>query len=364
VSERWLVDRPAVDALRRALARERVLLEIGGEQGEPDWRAVTGAEPFDWSPPSALAGAKRFFFPPRETLLSWRGDELVEATPRPSRFVLFGVRPCDLAAIAVQDRVFAGDPWYARRRADALLVGLDCLAACAGGFCRDVEAGPFAHAGFDLQLTPLGAERVVVTVGSARGHDAFAAAGLAPLGVAGAQLGAAAAGGADAAGAESASGDVASVDAGLGEALAAAEAAARASFPERAFVARAQARLARGEIADAEWQALGPACFACTGCTSLCPTCSCFTVVDEACGEEGVRARVWDSCLLDGFQREASGHHPAPRPGDRVRRFWQHKLSRDFVPALGRVGCVGCGRCEVTCPGSIGALHVLARLGA
>lgn len=332
MSERRLVDRPAVDALRRALARARVLLEVGVEHGEPDWRPVSGGEPFDWRPPIALAGAKRFFFPPSETLLSWQADAVVAATAPASPFVLFGVHPCDLAAIAVQDRVFARDPWYARRRAGALLVGLDCLAACAGGFCRDLDAGPFAHTGFDLKLTPLDGQRVVVTVGSTRGREVLAAAGL--------------------------------DDARLGAALAAAEAEARASFPERPFVARAQARLERGEIGDAEWQALGPACLACTGCTSLCPTCSCFTVVDEAQGDEGVRTRVWDSCLLEGFQREASGHHPAPRPGDRVRRFWQHKLSSDFVPALGRLGCVGCGRCDVTCAGSIGALHVLARLGA
>ncbi len=116
-------------------------------------------------------------------------------------------------------------------------------------------------------------------------------------------------------------------------------------------------------VTDAEWQSLGHACFACTGCTNLCPTCSCFTVVDEVRETSGERVRVWDSCLLEGFQREASGHHPAPRPGDRVRRFWYHKLSDDYLPRFGRSGCVGCGRCDVTCPGSIGALKVFHALG-
>ena len=135
--------------------------------------------------------------------------------------------------------------------------------------------------------------------------------------------------------------------------------------PSRSKPDRGIARVRSGEVHDDEWQALGPACLACTGCTSVCPTCSCFAVVDEASTPDaGSRVRVWDSCLLEGFQREASGHHPAPRPGDRVRRFWYHKLSSDFVPACRRIGCVGCGRCDVTCPGSIGALSVLRRLGA
>jgi formate hydrogenlyase subunit 6/NADH:ubiquinone oxidoreductase subunit I len=143
----------------------------------------------------------------------------------------------------------------------------------------------------------------------------------------------------------------------------AAEARARASFPARPFIARAIARLDASAIGDEEWQALGPACFACTGCTSLCPTCSCFTIVDEPHARGGERVRHWDSCLLEGFQREGSGHHPSPRAGDRVRRFWQHKLANEFVADRGRIGCVGCGRCDVACPGSIGALRVLEALG-
>ena len=205
-----------------------------------------------------------------------------------------------------------------------------------GSRLREVDAGPFAHGGFDLNLTPLDGGRVMIELGSARGREALAAAGVtAPA-----------------------------PDHAAREALAAAEVEARATFPLRPFVARAIERLNAGAIGDDEWQALGPACFACTGCTSLCPTCSCFTVVDETHDGGGERARHWDSCLLEGFQREASGHTPAPHAGDRVRRFWTHKLEQRFVAACGRLGCVGCGRCDVTCPGGIGALGVMARLGA
>ncbi|MBY0277938.1 4Fe-4S dicluster domain-containing protein, partial [Candidatus Binatia bacterium] len=139
------------------------------------------------------------------------------------------------------------------------------------------------------------------------------------------------------------------------------------SFADDAALRRGLARVA-GEpgappVQDDEWQQLGPLCFACTGCTTLCPTCSCFTIVDEVCGSGGVRCRLLDSCLLEGFQREASGHNPSARPGDRVRRFWTHKLGASFTRHMGRPGCVGCGRCDVTCPGSIGARAVLSRLG-
>jgi formate hydrogenlyase subunit 6/NADH:ubiquinone oxidoreductase subunit I len=322
--------REALDALRRSLARERVLYEVR----DLDWAPSTGDTPFDYDAPLPLSGAKRFFFPPRETLLRWHGEEVSAAEPEPSPFALFGLRACDLTAIAYQDRFFAADPWYARRRGAAFLVGVNCRAACAGGFCADVDAGPFVRAGYDLAVTPLSDGRLFVEVGTPAGGAALGRAGI----------------------------DAPAADDATRARFEACYAEALASFPPRPFVRRAIARVDAHEIADDEWQALGPACFACTGCTSLCPTCSCFTVVDEARGAEGERVRVWDSCLLEGFQREASGHHPAPRPGDRVRRFWYHKLSGDFVD-FGRPGCVGCGRCDVTCPGSIGALRVLGALG-
>ena len=325
----------AVDTLRRSLARERALYEVRRDGGGADWCATDGAPPFDREAALPLGGAKRFFFPPRETLMRWQGDAVAAAVPAPAPFALFGLRSCDLTAIAYQDRFFADDPWYVRRRAAAMLVGTNCLAACGGGFCAEVDAGPFARMGFDLNLTVLPDGRVFVEVGSAAGAGALERAGLAPR----------------------------PADAAAGAAFEGRQRAALETFPPRRFVRRAIARVNEREIGDDEWQALGPSCFACTGCTSLCPTCSCFTVVDHAEGGSGERTRVWDSCLLEGFQREASGHHPAPRPADRVRRFWYHKLSHDFA-GFDRPGCVGCGRCDVTCPGSIGALRVLASLGS
>ncbi len=335
MTDRILTDRAGVDALRRTLARDRTLLEVRPGDAGTEWQTVDGSAPFAWDAPSPIAGAKRFFFAPRETLFRWQGSsvEPVQAIPKP--FVLFGVHACDLAAIAHQDRFFAGDAWYAARRDAALLVGLNCRTACTGGFCRDVDAGPFARSGFDLNLTPLDGDAVAIEIGTDAGRRALAAANVRET----------------------------PVDDAVRAAFAAAARGALDSFPERPFIAAAIDRLRSARVVDDEWETLGPACFACTGCTSVCPTCSCFTTADHVRDEGGERVRLWDSCLLEGFQREASGHHPAPRPADRVRRFWYHKLSDDFVPPCPRIGCVGCGRCDVTCPGSIGALHVLRTLG-
>jgi len=72
--------------------------------------------------------------------------------------------------------------------------------------------------------------------------------------------------------------------------------------------------------------------------------------------------RFWDSCLYEAFQREASQHNPSKQAGSRLRRFWTHKFSQSTLNTFGRYGCVGCGRCDMTCPGVIGAHAIMKRM--
>jgi sulfhydrogenase subunit beta (sulfur reductase) len=335
-----VTDDAGVARLRAALARRRVLYEVDDDaEGGAAWRPCDASAPFNWAARLPLEGVKRFFFPQSETLLAWHDATLRAVHPQRTPFALFGIRACDATALAYQDRFFACDPHYAARRRHAVVVAVNCLTACAGGFCVEVDAGPFARAGFDLALTRLAPDTIAVEIASSAGAKAL----------------------------DSAHVEVRLLTDDDEQALSRALESACASFAPVPGMQRAIARIAERDgspsVTDDEWQRLGPSCFACTGCTSLCPTCSCFTIEDEVRGDAGVRRRVWDSCLLEGFQREASGHHPAPRPGDRVRRFWTHKFGATFERGFERFGCVGCGRCDVTCPGSIGARRVLAQLG-
>jgi ferredoxin len=127
------------------------------------------------------------------------------------------------------------------------------------------------------------------------------------------------------------------------------------------------------------WKGVGERCSECGGCAFVCPTCSCFNVVDvEAPGSEvaepaeglfptapaGVtaaprdgrweRVRLRDNCILPGFVREAGGGYPRWTCGERcVTRFF-HKLSWQFHARMGAPGCTGCGRCILTCLGEEG----------
>ena len=122
---------------------------------------------------------KQELLPPRVRLWQARrenGGLAVEEEPPaavPTAFV--GVRPCELAAIAIQDRVFLGGSYvdrdYAARRADVFIVAVDCGDPSSLCFCTSVGGGPGATEGFDLALTELldGGHRFLVRSGSPAG---------------------------------------------------------------------------------------------------------------------------------------------------------------------------------------------------
>ncbi|MRR39590.1 hypothetical protein EG829_34055, partial [bacterium] len=75
------------------------------------------------------------------------------------------------------------------------------------------------------------------------------------------------------------------------------------------------------------------------------------------------RSRMWDSCQLDGFMREASGHNPLGTEALRTRRRIHHKLAAD-PERWGEISCFLCGRCDAVCPTGIGIFAVARELVA
>jgi sulfhydrogenase subunit beta (sulfur reductase) len=283
---------------------------------------------------------KPFFFAAEETLVELRregrGFTAAEVAPAAPRLAFIGVRACDLAALAVQDRIFLHDRFrdthYAARRKDALLVAVNCTRSAPTCFCTSMGTGPEASKGFDLALTEM-EDGFVVRVGSAAG-DVLAAK---------LKLGAAS------------------------EAQAAGEReriARCAQGMQRRLDVSDLPRLLYEEAENPRWKDVAARCLSCTNCTMVCPTCFCHTVLDveELDGNLSRRVRKWDSC----FSLEHAHIHGInfrPKIHDRYRQWLTHKLA-SWIDQFGTSGCVGCGRCITWCPVGIDLTEEVAAIRA
>jgi ferredoxin len=253
---------------------------------------------------------------------------------------LFGVRGCDLRAIAVQDKVFLHGPHvdavYAARRAGTFIVAVDCGEPGGTCFCVSMGTGPSAGPGYDLALTELDANagpahRFVVRAGSARGQTVVDRLVLA-----------------------------AATDADRSDADAVV-ATARTKMGRAMDPAAARAALASHRESP-HWQDVAQRCLTCANCTMVCPTCFCTTVEDtsDLSGDIAERWRLWDSCFTLGFSHVVGGP-VRESAGARYRQWISHKLS-SWYEQFEESGCVGCGRCITWCPVGIDITAEVAAL--
>jgi ferredoxin len=298
---------------------------------------------------------KNFLFPPRETLArydrldgSWRETAVADESPP---LAVIGVRACDLAALAVQDRVFIRDDYvdeaYARRRAGLFIVAVQCRRAVATCFCHSMGTGPAVTAGFDLALTEHD-EGFAVEVGSARGAailaDVAARTPLVPCAAA----------------------DVESARAVPRDLAAGMHARApTADAPRPRSLDTAGIRdLLFANLAHPRWQAVADRCLSCTNCTLVCPTCFCHSVDDVAdlSGDHATRERRWASCFTLDHGRMNDGN-ARPTTASHYRQWLVHKFA-GWIDQFGTSGCTGCGRCITWCPVGIDVTEEVAAIRA
>ena len=260
-----------------------------------------------------------------------------EAQPRhPLAFV--GVRACELAAIAVQDRVLLDDkyrdPIYEGRRAGVFTIAVQCTQSAATCFCASMGTGPWVQSA-DLVLTELvgskGGHRFVAWARSNRGAEVFAELPTAPATEQDSKE-------ADAAVAAAAGEQVRSIDtAGIKELL-------------------------YQNFEHPRWGNVAGRCLTCANCTMVCPTCFCTTVEDvsDVTGDHAERWRRWDSCFTQSFSY-IHGGSVRTSTQSRYRQWMTHKLA-SWIDQFGSSGCVGCGRCITWCPVGIDITEEVAAI--
>lgn len=338
--------------LRRLVAQLQHTHDVWAPQPDP----ASGQVFFDrltdadrWSPGTPLPAMppKEAFLPQMDCILRYRYDrQRQEATLWPSvderPKALVGIRPCDLAGLQCLDRFLIGqdfvDEVYLAHRRKTLIVVETCTEPFPHCFCVCTDSGPAPREGYDLNITDIGDGNEPLYLAEAGSDEGRALAEAGGWPVAGRR----------------------EVDRGR-------EVVDRsiARFPDlakknKAWISRTMNRVTTGFIKPGTWEYVGRQCFECGGCSFVCPTCSCFTIEDVACGADvWERLRTRDSCSLEGYTRMAGDHNPRKPVEDRRNKRFFCKLSYAQSKKYLRPGCVGCGRCVWVCPGDIGMPNVV-----
>ena len=269
---------------------------------------------------------KRQTFAPREHLLTIerkkKGFTVESITPHQNKTALIGVRPCDLAGLKIQDRIFLHeqfpDPYYRVRRENLFLVAVNCTRAHATCFCASMGTGPEAQSEYDLVLTE-SENDFLVQAGTSEGLLIFRALQLSP-----------------------ASPDRVQKDDNRIAACASSQTRKtnHAQLPRDLYEAHDHP----------QWDRVANRCLACTNCTMVCPTCFCHAVEEtpDLNRQTTERVRAWDSCFTQNHGY-IHGKNFRPTIKDRYRMWLTHKVA-SWIDQFGASGCVGCGRCITWCP--------------
>lgn len=269
---------------------------------------------------------KRLLYPPVSEMgtATLKDDGWHFETPQTvsPRYAFLGVRACDLAAIEVQDRVFAKNEYvdaaYTRRRDAAFIIVIQCSTAASTCFCTSMDTGPECSSGFDLVMTET-SEGFVIRAGSDRGEQIL-------------------------------------------NSLETMEATDLQCSHEKAEIDNARVLLSkhlntvgiydllRDNLEHPNWDRVAKRCLSCANCTLVCPTCFCSSVqeVSNLSQSEVSRVRNWDSCFNIDFSYTAGGIIRNDIRS-RYRQWLTHKLAT-WYDQFDVSGCVGCGRCITWCP--------------
>ena len=326
--------------LYAAIAKNQSLYLPVKSAGKTNFARWTDSVQPDIDTLKTVKSPKDAFFPQCENLYTVRREEgklkLTAEALESESFVVFGIRPCDVRALSVLDKVFLSQPidtYYAARREHGILVSLACGRPETSCFCGtfgidcaqpegDVATWLWEEYLYWKPLTEKG-EALTNTL-----YDLLEEAEDAPV----------------------------------EQAKEAIRAICERLPLKELSLEKWGAQAAHDNFDSPLWEELYKGCLACGTCTFVCPTCQCYDIKDYNTGNGVQRYRCWDSCMYSDFTMMAHGNNRNSQM-QRFRQRFMHKLA--YFPANndGAFSCVGCGRCVDKCPSHLNIVKVIKAFG-
>ncbi|UCD83490.1 MAG: 4Fe-4S dicluster domain-containing protein, partial [Deltaproteobacteria bacterium] len=252
------------EIIERIRAGREVFAPVRGKEGV-NFRLIFDSNQVALDFDNTLLSAKSVFFPPEETLLSFRmGKGSTELEPGEKKIperILWGVRPCDLRGFELLDKVLGEgefrDPSYLERRDKTTIVAYACSQAFPTCFCTSLGGSPTDSRGSDAILFRVDSLIMIRSV-TAKGEELLRL--ISPL-------------------VEDATAD----DEALIPQM---EKKAGESVTKSIDISRVSERLPQ-IFESGYWKKAAYPCLNCGTCTYVCPTCTCFDIQDESLHGEG-----------------------------------------------------------------------------
>ena len=289
---------------------------------------------------NTVRSPKDFFFPQTEDLMKFKTEgkniEVIDIRTEGEKFVIFGVRACDVKSFDILDRVFLSEPvdsFYAQRRQNGVIISMACTKPSETCFCKTFGIDPATSAG-DISAWKTDSE-VFFEANTEKGEALLNS--IASL-------------------LETC--DTAVVDEQKDKINAIMDKLPLKNLTTDSFGGGKTEEL----FNSPEWDELSQTCLGCGTCTFVCPTCQCYDIKDFNTGNGVVRFRCWDSCMYSEFTRMAHGNNRLTQK-ERFRQRFMHKLVYYPENNDGMFSCVGCGRCLAKCPISMNIVKVMKKIG-
>lgn len=328
-----------LSALFRLIAQEQELFLPIKKANQVNFGLWSEDAQVDLETLKTVKSPKDVFFPQSETLYTCVKDgKKISIEPeqlKDNAFVVFGMKPCDVRAVDVLDKVFLSDPcdsFYKARREHGTIVSLACSEPSESCFCK----------AFGIDCTEPTSDVAIWLIDDTLYWKSITEKGDA-LTKKVEQL-------------------FETTNTTDDDKLEQTKKSVK-DIVEKLPYSNLSLDGWNGDVLMEKfnspiWEELYKPCLACGTCTFVCPTCQCYDIKDFNTGHDVKRYRCWDSCMYSDFTMMAHGNNRNSQM-QRFRQRFMHKLV--YFPANndGMYSCVGCGRCVDKCPSSLNIVKVI-----
>jgi ferredoxin len=273
-----------------------------------------------YNKPKPATPLKTFFNPVKENVVNLKKPD--------KERIIIGAPSCDLSAMDIQDEMYLNrdyeDPAYKIHRDNTLLIGTDCHSLQEHCHCTTYGVNPYPQKNHDVLLTYF-EDTITLETNSEKGEDLIEE--IKKLTNTGEPT-------------ENEIQKILDKRKEIEEELN----SNNKNLPDYKKT---------GELVNKSgeeiWKKYSETCVSCGACATICPTCTCFLLLEKPGFE---KVRHLDACQYPGFEKVAAGEDPL---AELHKRFYNRYMCK-YVwkpEKFESLACTGCGRCIEACIGNI-----------